>query len=54
MNWGFEKKPEEIKCANCVHFTELYELCCYSMGDEDYDCRGREYKSKKKEIKEND
>ena len=49
---GFEKKPEEIKCVNCIHFAEPYELCCYSMGDEDYDCRGREYKPKKKEIKE--
>ena len=28
---GFEKKPDEIKCVNCINFTEPYELCCYSL-----------------------
>ena len=36
-------------CANCRHFSEPYKLCCYSLGDEDYDCRGRKW-----QIKENE
>ena len=35
-------------CSNCIHYSSTFELCHYSMGDEDYDCRGRKW-----EIKEN-
>jgi len=45
-----EAQIEKMKgCHNCRHLAEPYELCCYSLGDEDYDCRGRKW-----EIKENE
>ena len=45
-----EEQIEKMKgCHNCRHFAEPYKLCCYSLGDEDYDCRGRKW-----EIKGND
>lgn len=34
---------EEQTCSNCKHYAKTYELCCYSLGDEDYDCRGRKW-----------
>lgn len=34
------------KCTNCKHYAKTYELCCYSLGDEDYDCRLRKWKLK--------
>ncbi len=45
-------ETEEIKCVNCINFAEPYELCCYSLGDEDYFCCGRKYKPKDKESNE--
>jgi hypothetical protein len=45
-----ETQIEKMKCcSNCKHYAKNYELCCYSLGDEDYDCRGRKW-----EMKEND
>ena len=29
---------KEQTCSNCKHYAKTYELCCYSLGDEDYDC----------------
>lgn len=41
-----DEKLREIKsCSNCRHFAKPYELCCYSLGDEDYDCHGRKWES---------
>ncbi len=37
---------KEQTCCNCKHYTKVYELCCYSLGDEDYDCHGREWELK--------
>lgn len=45
-----EQQIEKMKsCSNCIHYSSTFGLCHYSMGDEDYDCRGRKW-----EIKEND
>lgn len=50
QNIQLKKQIEKVKCCgNCVHYGRTFELCDYSMGDEDYDCRGRKW-----EIKEND
>ena len=45
-----EAQIEKMKyCGNCKNYSPTYGLCCYSLGDEDYDCRLRKW-----EIKEND
>lgn len=31
------------KCSNCNHYNRTYELCQFSLGDEDYDCRNRKW-----------
>ena len=42
-----KKEVEKLKgCHNCENYSKEYELCCYSLGDEDYDCRGRNWKMK--------
>ena len=46
-----EKGSEQLKaqieqmksCGNCNHFDRTYELCQYSLGDEDYNCRNRKW-----------
>jgi hypothetical protein len=45
-----EAQIEKMKnCKNCANYSPTYGLCCYSLGDEDYDCRLRKW-----EIKENE
>ena len=42
-----EQQIEKMKCCtNCKHYAKTYELCCYSLGDEDYDCRLRKWELK--------
>ncbi len=49
-NKMLEAQIEIMKnCGNCKNFSPTYGLCCYSLGDGDYDCRLRKW-----EIKEND
>lgn len=39
-----EQQIEKMKCCvNCKHYKLPYCLCVYSMGDEDYDCRLRDW-----------
>ena len=42
------KIKDNHTCNNCKHYSSQYELCCYSMGDSDYDCRGRKWEIKEK------
>lgn len=30
-------------CSNCKHLAKPFNLCCYSLGDEDYDCHGKQW-----------
>ena len=40
---------EKMKnCGNCKNYSPTYGLCCYSLGDEDYDCRLRKWEIKEK------
>ena len=44
-----EAQVEKMKnCGNCKNFSPTYGLCCYSLGDEDYDCRLRKWEIKEK------
>lgn len=39
-----EAQIEKMKnCKNCANYSPTYGLCCYSLGDEDYDCRLRRW-----------
>ena len=50
-NAKLEKENEELKkqieqmkrCSNCKNFNRDFELCFFSGGDEDYDCRNRRW-----------
>lgn len=43
----FEDCFDKVRtCKNCKHYSVPYELCCYSMGDDEYDCRGRNWELK--------
>ena len=44
-----EAQIEKMKnCGNCKNYSPTYGLCCYSLGDEDYDCRLRKWEIKEK------
>ena len=51
-----EQETKELKaqiekmkcCGNCKNYSPTYGLCCYSLGDEDYDCRLRKWEIKEK------
>lgn len=44
---NLREQIEKMKCCtNCKHYAKTYELCCYSLGDEDYDCRLRKWELK--------
>lgn len=30
-------------CSTCKHLAKPFNLCCYSLGDEDYDCNGKKW-----------
>ena len=49
QNIALKKHIEKMKsCSNCIHYSSTFGLCHYSMGDEDYDCRGRKWEIKEK------
>lgn len=49
QNIQLKKQIEKMKsCSNCIHYSSTFGLCHYSMGDEDYDCRGRKWEIKEK------
>lgn len=44
---GWNKSEERfVKCSNCKHWSKTWELCHYSMGDEEYSCKGRDWELK--------
>ena len=43
-NEDMKKQIEQMKrCSNCKNFNRDFELCFFSGGDEDYDCRNRRW-----------
>lgn len=47
QNISLKEQIEKLKsCSNCIHYSSTFGLCHYSMGDEDYDCRGRKWEIK--------
>ena len=48
-NESLKEQIEKMKnCGNCKNYSPTYGLCCYSLGDEDYDCRLRKWEMKEK------